>query len=166
MVHPGTQYVGHLEVVDIGMPREIVEEAGLTSEWLRLSEVARLLPPRPAASHKGTFGTVLVAGGSSLYVGAPFLAGAAALRSGAGLVTVAVPARARQAAQPPLAALIVRAMPDADTGLFGVACAESLRVLLGDARAAVFGPGIGSCPEGETVLRMQDRKARRSCGCS
>jgi len=150
----GLAHCGVMRCADIGIPPAFVERTAGCGEALFAADAAALLRRRPHASHKGTFGTVLVAGGSSLYVGAPFLAGAAALRSGAGLVTVAVPARARQAAQPPLAALIVRAMPDADTGLFGVACAESLRVLLGDARAAVFGPGIGSCPEGETVLRM------------
>ena len=46
------------------------------------------LPPRPADGHKGTFGTVLVAGGSDLMPGAPALCATAALRSGAGLAKV------------------------------------------------------------------------------
>lgn len=49
------------------------------------------LPPRPQDGHKGTFGKVLIVGGSAGYSGAPALAGKAALRSGSGLVRVAVP---------------------------------------------------------------------------
>src|SRR5689334_9498960 len=50
-----------------------------------------LLPPRPAIGHKGLFGRVLVVGGSEEMVGAPVLAGTAALVMGAGLVQIAVP---------------------------------------------------------------------------
>src|SRR5687767_2895687 len=49
------------------------------------------LPPRPAEGHKGLFGRVLVVGGNDGMIGAPVLAGAAALRMGSGLVQIAVP---------------------------------------------------------------------------
>src|SRR5215475_3620582 len=49
------------------------------------------LPPRPLTGHKGLFGRVLVVGGSENMIGAPVLAGTAALRMGSGLVQVAVP---------------------------------------------------------------------------
>src|SRR5687768_11094246 len=49
------------------------------------------LPPRPAIGHKGLFGRVLVVGGNDGMIGAPVLAGTAALRMGAGLVQIAVP---------------------------------------------------------------------------
>ena len=49
------------------------------------------LPPRPVDGHKGMFGRVLIVGGNATMIGAPVLAGTAALRSGAGLVQIAVP---------------------------------------------------------------------------
>src|SRR5437588_6769729 len=49
------------------------------------------LPPRPADGHKGLFGRVLVVGGNEGMIGAPVMAGTAALKMGAGLVQVAVP---------------------------------------------------------------------------
>jgi NAD(P)H-hydrate epimerase len=58
----------------------------LSEEW-----VARLVPERPLRGHKGTFGTLLCVCGSLDYLGAAFLVGHAALRSGAGLVTLAMP---------------------------------------------------------------------------
>ncbi|GIV96044.1 MAG: hypothetical protein KatS3mg057_0701 [Herpetosiphonaceae bacterium] len=54
---------------------------------------ARVLPARPDDSHKGTFGKVMVVAGSLFYPGAPVLAATAATRSGAGLVTLALPAQ-------------------------------------------------------------------------
>ena len=53
--------------------------------------VAALVPQRPEAGHKGTFGTLVAVCGSLDHAGAALLAGAAALRSGAGLVVLAVP---------------------------------------------------------------------------
>ena len=50
-----------------------------------------LLPKRPLQSHKGTFGTALIVAGSINYPGAPFFAGKASYRIGAGLVRMAVP---------------------------------------------------------------------------
>src|SRR5437899_2859485 len=49
------------------------------------------LPPRPADGHKGMFGRVLVVGGNDGMIGAPVMAGTAALKMGAGLVQVATP---------------------------------------------------------------------------
>jgi NAD(P)H-hydrate epimerase len=79
--------VGHLEVADIG----IAADPGLPLEVATDETVAALLPARPRNSHKGTYGRALVVAGSANYVGAPALAAEAAYRSGAGLVTAALP---------------------------------------------------------------------------
>lgn len=86
---PGAARVGRLELADIGLVPRTDDELGpllLDSLW-----VAERLPRRPVDAHKGTFGRVLVVGGSSLYRGAPALAALAALRTGAGLASVACP---------------------------------------------------------------------------
>jgi len=153
VVHPGTQYVGHLEVVDIGMPREIVEEAGLTSEWLRLSEVARLLPPRPAASHKGTFGHLMLLGGSQGKTGAALLAALGALRTGVGLVSLGVP----QQLNPIFEASLLEAMtiPLASDYFLGVDDYAAIAQALPGKDALVLGPGLGTDIEtAELVLRL------------
>ena len=78
------EYVGQLHVVPIGIPPEAARTCGRGDLWL----FAR---PRPARAHKGDFGRILVVGGSNVYSGAPALAGMAALRTGADLVTVLAP---------------------------------------------------------------------------
>ncbi|MBM3157059.1 MAG: NAD(P)H-hydrate dehydratase [Chloroflexi bacterium] len=84
---PGAERVGRLIVADIGIPRNLAEDikTGLiTSEWVR-----SVLPRRPLDANKGSFGKVLASAGSVNYIGAAYLACAAATRVGAGLVTLA-----------------------------------------------------------------------------
>jgi hydroxyethylthiazole kinase-like uncharacterized protein yjeF len=83
---------GHLEVRQIGSPAALVEEVGQSSaRWAEPEEFASLPLVRAADSHKGTYGHVLLLAGSLGKSGAAILAGRAALRSGAGLVTIATP---------------------------------------------------------------------------
>lgn len=83
---------GQLEVRQIGSPAAMVEEIGQgIARWAEPGEFATMPLVRPADSNKGTFGHVLLLAGSVGKSGAAILAGRAALRSGAGLVTVATP---------------------------------------------------------------------------
>jgi ADP-dependent NAD(P)H-hydrate dehydratase / NAD(P)H-hydrate epimerase len=84
--------LGHLEVADIGSPGALVDEIGQGSlRWIEPQEFAGLPLVRPVDSHKGLYGHVLVLAGSLGKSGAAVMAGHAALRAGAGLVTVATP---------------------------------------------------------------------------
>ncbi len=85
---PGRACTGELYVGEIGLPPDL--EQGLRTEMLTGKLVQSLLPARPLDSNKGTFGKVMLFCGSAPYPGSAFLAGNAALRSGAGLVTLAV----------------------------------------------------------------------------
>jgi hydroxyethylthiazole kinase-like uncharacterized protein yjeF len=98
------------------------------------------LPPRPVDGHKGLFGRVLIVGGSLDMIGAPTLAGAAALRTGSGLVQIALPA--------PVLAAALSVVPE----LIGLGLDEtkaSTRKLLDAAEKAdvlAIGPGLGQSP--------------------
>ena len=85
------EFVGRIEVADIGFPRKLVEEIQTDVELVTARDVAALFPKRPRSAHKGDFGHLLVIAGSEGYTGAPVLAAQAAARAGAGLVTLAVP---------------------------------------------------------------------------
>ncbi|HTS16204.1 MAG TPA: NAD(P)H-hydrate dehydratase [Verrucomicrobiae bacterium] len=85
------EFIGRIEVVDIGIPRKLLDNIQADVELVTAREVAALLPPRPRAAHKGDCGHLLVIAGSEGYTGAPILTATAAARAGAGLVTLAVP---------------------------------------------------------------------------
>ena len=86
-VFEAAEFVGGLAVVDIGLPDDLPSFMELTTEVADHDLVAGLLPERKLDSHKGTFGTALIAAGSLNYTGAALLAATSAYRSGVGLVT-------------------------------------------------------------------------------
>lgn len=85
---PGANTVGELVIADIGIPAEWADTNPRDVATAR--DIAALLPTRARDSHKGTFGKAMLCVGSANYVGAAFLAGSAATRAGAGLVTLAL----------------------------------------------------------------------------
>jgi NAD(P)H-hydrate epimerase len=92
LISPNSAAVGMLEVADIGSPASLIEEIGKSSlRWVEPREFAHLPLVRTVDSHKGLYGHALVVAGSLGKSGAAVMAGFAALRTGAGLVTVATP---------------------------------------------------------------------------
>ncbi len=87
------EYVGALDVVDIGIPPDYVAQIpdAIEPELITAADIAPLFSRRPRLSHKGDFGHALLIGGAQGYTGAIALAALAALRSGAGLVSVLTP---------------------------------------------------------------------------
>lgn len=88
---PAAGAMGELVVTDLGVPSFVIDEAPGELHLLLRHELAACLLPRSPRGHKGTFGHALVVAGSPGKGGAAVLASAAAVRSGAGLVTAAVP---------------------------------------------------------------------------
>lgn len=136
----GIEHAGYWTVADIGFPPELLSEPTdarvLDREW-----VGHLLPERLRASHKGDNGSVVIVAGSNRMRGAAVLAARAALRSGAGLVTVAgvESVCAAVAASSPEALLLP--LPENH----GVISADASRILLEQRDrydAALFGPGL------------------------
>ena len=136
---PAADACGELIVADIGADPALAKDIAL--EMADAGLIRPLLPARPASAHKGTFGKVMIVAGSILYAGAPALAASAAYRSGAGLVTVAVP----RSILPIVAAKLTEAtflpLPEA----LGVISADAVPVLsqaLEGYRALLLGPGL------------------------
>ncbi len=130
-------------VADIGLPRSSLEACGVRQHLLTLEAVAALLPERPAAGHKGTFGHVLVAAGSEGKTGAATLAAQGALRAGAGLVTLSVPRSLNPVFEVKLTEAMTLPIEDAGRGRLDE---EALDTIVHEARerdALVLGPGLG-----------------------
>ena len=88
----GALHSGSVDVINIGIPADLVRGLRCPVQTVERDFVRAALPPRRADGHKGTFGKVLVAGGAVGYTGAPYLTASAAVRGGAGLVYLGVPA--------------------------------------------------------------------------
>lgn len=140
---PAFEYVGDLRVVDIGLSADLPSIKIVQTEVADEESVSARLPVRPLDSHKGTFGSALIAAGSVNYTGAVVLAGEAAYRSGAGLVQLAIPAsiHAAVAGEVPEATWIL--LPHS-TGVIASDAAEVLAENLERATALLIGPGLGT----------------------
>lgn len=153
---PAADAVGELVVADLGFPPSLIEEAAEPAGRIELldgEELAALVPARAAASHKGDFGHVLLLAGSPGKAGAAILAARAAVRSGAGLVTVAVP-------EPLLATVDLGSLESMTLGLPATAAggiaAGSVVALFSALRgkqALAVGPGLGQEPETAEAVR-------------
>ena len=140
---PGERHCGDVVIADIGIPEAAIEAVeGPYLELLTRDVVRPLIEPRPADSHKGDYGHVLVVAGGRGKIGAAHLSAMGALKSGAGLVTVATPA----SCQPLVAVMAPEYMTDPLVeGPEGGVALESLEhVLTRQADVIAAGPGLGT----------------------
>jgi NAD(P)H-hydrate epimerase len=142
---PADSHAGDLIIADIGIPLPIIDELeGPHLELLTRERMREIVPVRAADSHKGDFGRVLIVAGSMGRTGAAHLAALGALRSGAGLVTVATP----RSCVPILAAMGAEYMtePLEETASGTVDFGAIDRVLEIKADVIALGPGLGQAP--------------------
>ena len=140
---PAYEFVGELQVADIGLSHDLKSLSEIQTEVAEEDLVAMLLPERPLDSHKGTYGTAVIVAGSVNYTGAAILAAEAAYRSGAGLVTLAIPSSLHNtlAGQMPEATWVL--LPH-EQGVIAEGAADVLSKKLDRATALLIGPGLGS----------------------
>ena len=149
---PGEALAGTLVIADIGIPAGVIEDVeGPWVEILTKEAMRQLVQPRAQDSHKGDYGRVLIVAGSPGKSGAAVLAGIAALRSGAGLVTVATPA-----SQVPLVAAgssecMTLALPEDSDGFVRPDAIDLIVEFNADVIA--IGPGLGRTAGVRTLVQ-------------
>lgn len=137
-------YVGSLDVVDIGIPPAFFADLDFETddELIHTSDIKPMFPRRHRDSHKGNYGHVLLIGGASGFAGSITLAALAALRSGAGLVSVLTP----RGIAPVVAGAALEAMvtggAETPEGALDPAAWEGLAPRLGAFTAVMIGPGL------------------------
>lgn len=141
VLQPGASLAGEVVIADIGLPEDM-EGVGVLELW-DASDLAMLVPEPGPLDHKGSRGGVLVVGGAPGLTGAVCLAAGAALRSGAGYVTVAVPGVSMSVVECKLTAPVKVALPDGPHGELDEGAVTRVLELARRADAVVLGPGLG-----------------------
>jgi len=152
----GAHRCGQIVVRDIGSPPELIEEIGKgTLRWLDAREVAIFGMPREAEGHKGDYGHALIIAGSVGKTGAAVLASWAALRAGAGLVTVATPAPALPIIAMHTPEVMTEPLPATEAGTvsFGKFDQTSFEALLKGKRVLAMGPGLSTHNDTQRFVR-------------
>jgi NAD(P)H-hydrate epimerase len=153
ILFPGAEHCGTLEVVDIGIPPHIADSVGPRQFLISARDVRGYLPPRPADTHKGRTGHLLVVAGSPGKTGAAAMTAMSALRAGAGLVTLGIAQSLNAVAETLMREAMTAPLPDSGTGLLGPSARETLLALAQGKSCLAIGPGLGPAPETGEVVR-------------
>ncbi len=152
ILYPGAEYAGEIIVTDIGIPPELLETAPGV-EYVDMTFAAGLLLQREKTDHKGSCGHTLIIAGSCGKSGAAAMAANSAMRSGAGLVTLAVPCSIHPVIELKTTEVMTVPLPESTSGTLALTSLDGIRKLLEGKDAAAVGPGLGLHDETKTVAR-------------
>ena len=140
-VGKGGLCTGTLTVADIGISKDLVDALDCPVQSVEGSDV--VLPRRPLDAHKGDFGRCAIVGGSVGYTGAPVLAAQAAVRTGAGLVSLGVPTPIWAVAAAKLDEAMPYPLPAGKEGQLSLEAGEAIHHKLAGCGVCLIGPGLG-----------------------
>lgn len=149
--YPGADYTGEVKVAPISIPQSVIDSQNLQINVTDSDFVRSVIPKRENNSQKGNYGKLLIIAGSQGMTGAAYLSAEAALKSGAGLITLACPESVNTILESKTTEVMTLPLPDKD-GHIGETATEILKERIGDFDAVLIGPGLGrSCDAIEVV---------------
>jgi NAD(P)H-hydrate epimerase len=153
LIPPGLDYVGKVKIIDIGIPKRLVEEEKIPTYLLEKNEIMRWLSiPRNPDTHKGDYGHLLVIAGSVGKTGAAAMACQAALRMGAGLVTLAIPKSLNGIMEMKLTEVMTEPLPETPKQTLSLRAFSTIARLCENKRAVIIGPGLGTFKETQSLV--------------
>jgi NAD(P)H-hydrate epimerase len=153
VLYPGAIYAGAVRVADIGIPTEAIDKEKITTGYLTAEEAGGLLHQRDRDAHKGVFGHLLVVAGSPGKTGAAIMTARGALRTGAGLVSVATPHSLVPIVQSQIAESMCVPSAESIEGTLGIGSDGELLKSAGSMNACAIGPGLSTHYETIQVVR-------------
>lgn len=151
--YPGAEYSQTMVIKDIGIPKEIIEQDNLNIHLITEEMIKSILPRRKNDTHKGNYGKAYIVAGSTGMTGAAMLTCEAVLRSGAGLLKVAIPQSLNSIMETRLIEAITVPLPELKKGVVGISDIEKIIKTMKESNVIAIGPGSGQTRELEEVLR-------------
>lgn len=148
---PGAEYAGRIEVLDIGIPSDLVGKGALN--LITADEISSLIPKRKLDTHKGSYGHVFIISGSVGMTGAATLTGLGALYSGAGLVTLGIPKSLNQIMEIKLTEVMTKPLPETEFQTLSLASFEEILNFSKNIDVITIGPGLGRVDETCELVR-------------
>jgi ADP-dependent NAD(P)H-hydrate dehydratase / NAD(P)H-hydrate epimerase len=141
---PGADYTGNLKIIDIGVPPHIANDVSPLQYLLTADLIRTVFSPRPSNAHKGHTGHLLVIAGSTGKTGAAVMTATSAMRSGAGLVTLGIPASLNPVLEVQVIETMTEPLPETVNGILDETSVNRIMDLLSDKKCLAIGPGIGT----------------------
>lgn len=139
LVYPGVDYAGEVRVAEIGIPYRLALEVGYNYNYVVLEEVR--LPKRYENTHKGDYGKVLIVAGSKNMTGAAYMAAKSAIKTGCGLVKLAVPKSVQPVLQSGLYEVITYGLEEQE-GILSYNALSKILELTEESDIVAIGPGL------------------------
>ncbi len=150
ILYPGREFAGKIEVIDIGIPRELY--ANIPVELLEPKRVKFAIPTRKESGHKGDFGRVLIVAGSRGMTGAAKLTSMATLKIGAGLAYLIIP----ESLNPILETLVTEVITlpvQEKNGALALGAFDAILEYIQKCDVLTIGPGISQNPDTKELVR-------------
>lgn len=157
ILFPGREYTGRLKIINIGIPPFIADRKAPMCRLMEEDKILSLFESRPMDSHKGSFGHLLVVAGSQGKTGAAALGANAAMASGAGLVTLAIPQSLNSCVEPQVTETMTHPLPDQGRGYLPAGAFDQIADLAAARNALAVGPGLGTHRE---TIRLVNKLIR------
>jgi len=152
--YPGRDHCGEIELVDISLPATLVAAAELPTNLTTSQDVAAMLPPRWGDMHKGDAGRLLIVAGSPGMTGAAAMAGLAAVRSGAGLVTVGIPESLNYILEVKCTEVMTLPLPETAQGSLAPEAMDEILEFAEGCDTVALGPGLSQVPKTAELARQ------------
>ncbi len=154
VVYPGASYVGKLSIAHIGIPAKLLNSEEIKVELVDEEMVRSIIPTRADDAHKGSCGRVLVVAGSVGLTGAAAMASTAALRSGAGLVTLALPESLNDLMEVKVTEVMTYPLPETSSRSLSYKALDKIMNLADKSSVLALGPGLSTAED--TVKLVQE----------
>ena len=152
LLHPAAGAMKKVELLDIGIPQESYSEQNIQSHLVEEKDIKSIFQSRSPDSHKGSYGHVLVLAGSTGKSGAAGLTALAALRSGCGLCTLALPETCQKAFELHPMEVMTVPLPQTQSGALSLKAKDPILKLLEGKSAVAMGPGLTTDPETVSLI--------------
>ena len=152
-LYPGAEHAGEVMVAEIGIPGNLLAAAGSRNELVTPDLIKEKLPHRQRNAHKGAAGRVAVVAGSPGFTGAAALSSYAAVKSGAGLVTLLTPLSSQNILAAKLTEVMVHGLIERLPGVLGGGAVGDIRHWTENCDALAIGPGLGTSEATQEVVR-------------
>jgi ADP-dependent NAD(P)H-hydrate dehydratase / NAD(P)H-hydrate epimerase len=153
LLYPGAQYCGELVTVDISLPRAAIEMEPIQDYLIEGEDFIPILAPRHPTAHKGDYGHLLVLSGSVGKTGAAAMVCQAAMRVGAGLVTLGIPESLNPIMEEKLTEVMTEPLPETSEKSLSLSAKKRITELFPRKNALALGPGLSLHPETVELVR-------------
>jgi len=154
ILYPGGYYTGKLTVVDISIPDFAEDIIGIDAQLIDGEMIRGFIKERLPWTHKGSYGHAVVIAGSPGKTGAAHMASLAALKIGAGLVTLIIPSSLNSIMEVKLTEVMTYPVEDNGTGFFTMSCYKQVKEFVEDKDIIIMGPGLSQHPETTEFVRQ------------